>query len=296
MKTIETSTSLIPIFSVAMYETQLNPDYLLEGGLDELDDKLKEKYWDLFDNNLYEEHILECAVLFMEEIQDQLIGLDLGIENIKVQKIHSPKEYNFANDTLYFDLNVVNDFDKRLIKWLKANESNKDFLEFIEDHYSSRSGFISFTRNTVEGLIEQVSEDIENASGAILHYLVDENKGINEEMFNELVNRDLCYNEFIEGTDDGETLNKAIDLYLLNGTDYYEAYDLMINKVEELNEVARAGYLDSPKLLAYIEKNKATNSLSTQTIDRIYHLLVCGIVNYEVNEFFGIEALKYELI
>lgn len=85
----------------------------------------------------------------------------------------SPREYNFMTDSL--DFNLIIDRDK-LLKYLTTIKNNKDLATFLIDHYRSRDGFISYTPDNIEELIEEIvnegdSED--QAISALINYLID---------------------------------------------------------------------------------------------------------------------------
>ncbi len=215
MKTIETSTNLIPCLDVATYSGHCEPDYVLSSSLDELSIKMQSKYWELFNNSKYMEMIFKSAKSYIEsDIKDFLTDLNLGIKDVKAVKIHSPREYNFETDQIYFNLIVTKDFDKRLVKWIKANDSNEAFLEYIADRYTSYSGFMSFTPNNPSGLIEQMGKEIERCSGAVLSYLIQENKDEWQQDFLEAVNQDAFYTEFLPDNEESDKFMHRVNVHL----------------------------------------------------------------------------------
>lgn len=217
MKKIEVSTSLIPVFNVGMYETFIDPRYMLEGSLDELPIELQNEYWDLFDNAKYEKHVLDNARHFIEsEILEQFTDLPFGIKKIEVEKIVSPKEYNFRTDELDFNLVVADTFKSLVIAWIVDNVGNEDFCKFLIEHYKSYDGFMSFTPCYPLALIEEIGKDTERCVSAVIHFLISEFKEDNQRDFEELVNQDIWYTEFLI---DGQKSGK-----------FYEKVELIVNE------------------------------------------------------------------
>lgn len=90
----------------------------------------------------YEDYRNRVAESCTNAIEEQLQQFDIKVE---FQAVVSPKYYNFSNDTINvaFHLDSV-DFDS-LHKYLLDNI--EDFKTYLEVHYTSRDGFISFHSN-----------------------------------------------------------------------------------------------------------------------------------------------------
>ena len=156
-------------------------------------------YGTLFDSEQAEEMVLEYEDLQFEEIEFdyseyqnrvaekcissiwnflKLDGFDIDIE---FEKIYSPREYNFSNDVIYCTFKV-NDLDfNKLIDYCKTNLS--EFKTFLEDNYSSRSGFISFFdtehKTWFNDYLKEDSNKFERAFTGILYfYLLNEDYSV----------------------------------------------------------------------------------------------------------------------
>jgi len=121
----------------------------------------------------YEEHRNRVARACCGVIEHELKGIiDKNID-ITFQDIHSPREYNFTNDSI----NVEIDLDINKTKeYLKENED--EFAEFLKERFTSRSGFISFFSNQVidwYNLIDN-QEKYETVIGSVLDFIL-ENEG-----------------------------------------------------------------------------------------------------------------------
>lgn len=131
-QTFETFCPLFPGFYGTHFEYN-SEDVDIESYNEEYKTNLKydDFEWD------YKEYHERVAKAFVNRLQSELSHF-LPIR-ILFQRIHSPREYNFENDSIYVTITL--DLDK-LIRLIKKR-SDSAMLYFLE-RYSSRSGFISF--------------------------------------------------------------------------------------------------------------------------------------------------------
>ncbi len=140
--------TFLPVFT-GFYNT------LFEFDFEPTDNNGKEiAYEDLkIDYKRYEQDVAqECCEAITELIP--------FVKSIGFESVQSPKEYNFKNDSI----NCTIDFDAKELKaWIYANQ---EFVTgYIEDEYSSRSGFIPFYSNKFE--------DWEHKTGNFTNWSVD---------------------------------------------------------------------------------------------------------------------------
>lgn len=64
------------------------------------------------------------------------------IKSLKFEKIVSPRQYNFENDSINISTDI---YVNNIKKYLKENF--KDFSDYVKSHYTSVSGFTSFYSN-----------------------------------------------------------------------------------------------------------------------------------------------------
>lgn len=72
------------------------------------------------------------------------------IRDLKLEEVRSPKYYNFETDRLSIRLKVN--------KWNVLRElvkNKEDFNQYLREHYTSRSGFISFVKTEIHELWRQ---------------------------------------------------------------------------------------------------------------------------------------------
>ena len=78
-----------------------------------------------------------------------------GIVSVEFQSLHSPREYNFTNDTINVRVTIDTEaFAKAFGEYLAEDGTLEVFRKYLVRHYQSRSGFSSFYPFTVEGWAE----------------------------------------------------------------------------------------------------------------------------------------------
>ena len=178
MKTFKLSSNLFPIVNIGMYTNQicdsdlLIDTYSIDNDFNEgLISYNADTFWSNFDNTKFKAVILERATDFItDEVKPLLVDLGLGITDIKVVGMYSPKYYNFETDTLNFDLVTDDKFTDNIIDVINFLEPKElaDFSKFLKDNYTSYDGFTSFTDNNVTDLIESIKDSQEREIGAFL--------------------------------------------------------------------------------------------------------------------------------
>ena len=178
MKTFELSTNLFPIVDVDMYTNgvcdsdNLIDTYMIENDFNEnLISYDADAFWSNFDNDKFKAVILKRATDFItDNAKPLLINLGLGITDIKVVGMHSPKFYNHSTDSLNFDLITDDNFTDNIIDVINNLEPNEiaDLSKFLKDNYTSYDGFTSFTDNNIPDLIESIKDSQEREIGAFL--------------------------------------------------------------------------------------------------------------------------------
>ncbi len=181
MRTFELTSSLFPIVQVGTYDGQtcdvdrfidsycIDEDFA-EGHVDFDSDE----FWSRFDNSKFKAEIVKRATDYISnEVKPFLVDLGIGINDVVVHSIVSPKYYNFSTDELYFDLVTEDDFTEKIAGIIEGEECPR-LSKFLKDNYTSYDGFISFTANTIEGLIEGVKDgDVREISAFLTWYVFD---------------------------------------------------------------------------------------------------------------------------
>jgi hypothetical protein len=169
MKTIIEKTWL-PVFP-GFYNTAFEPDE--ESEIDSIDSKRSEnnleplEFDDLdFDYDSYRNDICVNATEYIEEMLKEL-GI---VKSINFEKLVSPREYNFANDSINIEVELI---PEKLAEYVNANF--EAFEKYIKDEYSSYDGFMSNYSNDAN----EWKEETENFSmfgnshqlGAVLDFV-----------------------------------------------------------------------------------------------------------------------------
>ena len=160
-----------------------------------------------------------------------------GLENIMVEKMYSPKEYNFTDDCLYFTVEMSADWRERMHNYLNDFRKDKKFQKYIEEHWYSRDGFWSWMPQSFEE-IERMNDE-ERCVGAYLTLcLLNEDK---MNLFDDSV--EYIYYEMNEGsygnyfkiTEDylGYAEGKKIESLYNDDYRMNELYHDLLNKIGE---------------------------------------------------------------
>ena len=145
-----------------------------------------------FDFITLQNEICKDAVSKIEEKLNE-IGINC---KIIYENLISPREYNFSNDSINIEINF-----KKFSQVIEILEQNFDsFAQYIKDHYTSCSGFISSYSSYASDWMEDLREDAENEAhkvGAVLDFIL---QGV-EEYKDEDLYFDICENAyFVEYT------------------------------------------------------------------------------------------------
>jgi len=140
--------SYLPVFQ-GFYNTLFDTESAIDMTLETIDESIK--YDDIeWDNKDYQDRVAKSCV---ESIENYLKQDGFDIE-INFDEVHSPRQYNFSNDSINCTYKITNDSFNELLEYAKTNLS--DFKGFLKENYSSCSGFISFYtdfENTFVGLL-----------------------------------------------------------------------------------------------------------------------------------------------
>ena len=86
---------------------------------------------------------------------------------ITFDSLDSPREYNFANDRIFCNI----EYDKREIVKL-VNDNRQEFSEFLKEHFTSCDGFSSHYSNDIdEWDIEEMQDFCANETWTIFQFL-----------------------------------------------------------------------------------------------------------------------------
>lgn len=146
MEKLRLNTSLFPIADVAMYGT------ILDSG--EMECYLNECEEEPIEIN-QEKYEKELVYVSSEFIKDNILEpfKKYGIVSIENFSLYKPTYYNYQNDMLLFDVTLSDDFDEIMKKYVSEFSKEEKFKKYIEKHWQSRSGFISFMPESIEEIL-----------------------------------------------------------------------------------------------------------------------------------------------
>ena len=137
--------------------------------------------------------VLRVAPAYLQDALDQY-GIAAKIVPGSCHWYH-PREYNFGDDTMDFDLEVDTDWVANTFMELA---DKPEFQNCVKEHFSRRSGFISFIPDNVselEELLDPDDRDYWKVVAAIVRYFVDQDPQIADDVTDEMV-------EYISGNPD----------------------------------------------------------------------------------------------
>lgn len=146
--------------------------------------------------NEYRDSVVSNAVYFIER------ELSEYVTSIKLERLVSPREYNFQNDSINVAIELSDDNVATIKKYIE-NNSDK-WQDYLTNHYTSRDGFWSSHSNDSsdnEWAVENAVKSEHNL-GAILQFIC-ENKGITEMNMYDYTD---CHNMFLSGNEVREEL------------------------------------------------------------------------------------------
>ena len=178
-KTIKTWCPVFPGFYNTIFE--MNDNDMYEDIAERLNEHGSFTPSTMFNGKLYDYLPLDIAKWeydYAKDIVDAVHNeLDIaGIVDMRMEKLYSPKEYNFSNDSIDIELDVdINVFRESLLKICRMD----GFDDYIKGKYTSCSGFISSYSNDAEDWIKLVLDDAwiddnEHIVGSILQYYLDD--------------------------------------------------------------------------------------------------------------------------
>ncbi len=161
----------LPIFP-GFYNTifQYNEEYDIDSYNEENNTDLGYDDFE-FDYKDYEIRVSKEVTKIIEKLLKEHIPV-----KIEFQELYSPRFYNYGNDVIYCEIDIVLD---DLIGYI--NNNNIAFKKYLRDRYVSAPGFISHFDCTLEvWLSEYLSEDYEKLNhvvGAVLDFVL-RNEGV----------------------------------------------------------------------------------------------------------------------
>ncbi len=159
----------LPIFT-GFYESVFSPtedmeiDYINEERENKGLSKIEFDQFE-FDYDSYETDVAHCCCSFIESELSQYV------EGVNFQLINSPKEYNFATDSIHVEIELNEEKIENIKKFIF--EHSNEFAEYIRDRYTSYDGFMSYYSNNPLDWLNSIDDCIKHKHqlGSILEFI-----------------------------------------------------------------------------------------------------------------------------
>lgn len=94
------------------------------------------------------------------------------IKELKFQKLHSPREYNFANDSIFVKMTFTLENVHEIAKYLVNNQV--EFAQYLKNNYTSHDGFYSGHSNNMDDWILDIRATMSDTHkcGAVLNFML----------------------------------------------------------------------------------------------------------------------------
>lgn len=167
----ETSTSIIPILNVGMYDSCLSPNSVFSYEFEDKENEGRDfdKEWESFDYGAYKAAVGKIAAKQAESIAAYYLNGKNGIKAVTSNgEIISPEYYNFETDKLAIDIEMEDDFmDVLQSNFKKWEEEDGEVKKWVNGHYTSYDGFWSAIPNNLSEIASNIADgrDIDRLIG-----------------------------------------------------------------------------------------------------------------------------------
>ena len=169
---IETWCPIFPGFYSTFFECDSE-----ESEIEHINELREEKNFPAIDGDKcdfdYQDYSIQVSKKCVNYLEEQLQDILAERISLKYDGIHSPREYNFYNDSINITVKLQKNTIAEIKKYLIDNESN--FASYLHDHYTSYDGFFSSHSNEYFVWINEYLPQIEDNAhylGAILDFIL----------------------------------------------------------------------------------------------------------------------------
>lgn len=103
----------------------------------------------------FEKDRVETSKSITHIIEQWFKDQEMPIESIEFQRLVSPREYNFVNDSIDVEITFKPEFMSWFSEWF-TRDGLSSFRTYIEARFKSRDGFISFYSDNPEVWVKQL--------------------------------------------------------------------------------------------------------------------------------------------
>jgi hypothetical protein len=231
-----------------------------------------EYFWGHYNHSAFMDDWAKQVYNFIDDIIVDIFKCEIGLDvSLEYCGRWSPREYNFSHDTVNFDLNCEQGFSK-LVDFCT---NHPDFSKFLKDNFSSYDGFMSFTANNIEQLLEDVAAEDMTAYGAMMCFML---TNFTDEDLNN-IEFEIYYNNYF---DDGGTLDTVIEELESGDTETLEWG--MCGADKEMKDVLLERYLSLDKYevidLYNLDFDVAANILQERYPNLEYEIITKHMLKY----------------
>ena len=221
--TFKTSTSIVPIIRVGMYDSLLSPDFVFSSEFEdpENDGRDFDSEWSRFDGAAYKAAVGKIAKRKAEKIASERLNGKYGLKAVTSNgDILSPRYYNLETDVLSIDIEVEDGFmdvvQKNMRRW---GEENGKVAAWVKERHSDRPGFWSAIPNNIPEIAAMLANDLDTdrLMGVYAEMCLVDSGYFDKDEFNESeyeqnnidlvqsVEEELCWADFLVAQDNGKT-------------------------------------------------------------------------------------------
>ena len=104
----------------------------------------------------YKQYMVDVCTSFVYIFNDKIKEIIPSIKEVILEEVRSPREYNFANDSIDIEMKCTNQIHKDIRDYLIKYA--KEWGKYLHERYTSCSGFISSYPNYAEGWINETKD------------------------------------------------------------------------------------------------------------------------------------------
>ncbi len=217
MKTLKTWLPIFPGFYNTSYDIfETEAEYILGDDFENqyIQELSYQHVWDCLD---YEQAQIDISKECCESLQDIL--KEHGIEcKIEFESLNSPREYNFANDSI--DISIELD-PKKLLEYCTQNKAK--FSEHLKTKYTSCSGFISSYSNQLSVWLDLETIQGAHHLGSVLEFFLRNEADVKGEDIDDKLREDtlewadIYPSNYIQDDKLKEKIGFELETYIFNG-------------------------------------------------------------------------------
>jgi len=169
---MKTKFSIEVPFFPGFYGTMLDTDNNYTEECEYLQGTYQEEGFEITDDDIefnYDGYKKNVAEDFVNALAD-ILPKDI-VKSLQYESISSPRYYNFANDKVYANIELVDDWYERMENFIERHKTW--FISRLREDWTSRDGFHSFMENSVPEWLKMLCDGDERYIGTTLGYMLE---------------------------------------------------------------------------------------------------------------------------